>query len=180
MNKLILLRAVRWKVAGEYAYKGDMIIVDKALFYFPHTDLIDERIDKTAVAVMLVLFSCGIALIYRFIAPLLVDPLLRRHTASTRELLRMTDEAGSDPKKIREKLDEHLAKLREENPGSRRALTLPLPVRFTSQDVKGISVGLLGALRFEAKYGDEQFHVGLINRGALERALKEEGFAGLL
>lgn len=34
MNKLILLRAVRWKVAGDYAYKGDMIIVDKALFYF--------------------------------------------------------------------------------------------------------------------------------------------------
>jgi hypothetical protein len=153
-----------------------MIIVDKALFYFPHTDLIDERIDKTAVAVMLVLCSCGIALIYRFIAPLLVDPIRQRYTASTKELIRMTDEAGTDSKNIREKLDEYLTRLRQENPGSMRALTLPLPVEFTPQDVKGISVGLLGALRFEAKYGEEQFHVGLINRGALERALKEEGF----
>lgn len=176
MNKAILLRAVRWKVAGEYAYKGDMVIVDKALYYFPHTDLIDERIDKTAMAVMLVLCSCGVALIYRFIAPLLVDPILRRYTASTKELIRMINEAGSDPKKIKEKLDEYLARLREENPGSRRALTLPLPVRFTSEELRGISVGLLGLLKFYAKYGEEQFHVGLINRGALDRALKEEGF----
>lgn len=178
MNKPILLRAVRWKVAGEYAYKGDMIIVDRALFYFPHTDLIDQRIDKTAMAVMLGFCSFGMALIYRFIAPVLIDPVLGRNTAATKELLRMTDEAGSDSKKIRMKLDEHLAKLREENPGSRRALTLPLPVRFTSEDAKGISVGLLGALQFEAKYGQEQFHVGLINRGALVRALKEEGLIG--
>lgn len=178
MNKAILLRAVRWKVAGEYAYKGDLIIVDKTLFYFPHTDLIDERIEKTATAVMLVLCSCGVALIYRFIAPLLVDPILRRYTASTKELLRMTNEAGSDSKQIRETFDAHLTKLREENPGSRRALTLPLPVRFTSAELSGISVGLLGALKFDAKYGDEQFHVGLINRGALVRALKEEGLLG--
>jgi hypothetical protein len=98
MNKPTLFRAVRWKVAGEYAYKGDLIIVDRALFYFPHTDLIDERIDRSTVAVMLVFCSCGIALIYRFIAPLLVDPVLGRYTASTKELIRMTEEAGSDPK----------------------------------------------------------------------------------
>lgn len=127
---------------------------------------------------MLAFCSCGLALVYRFIAPLLVDPILRRYTASTRELMRMINEAGSDSKKVKEKLDEYLARLREENPGSRRALTLPLPVRFTSEELRGISVGLLGALKFDAKYGEEHFHVGLVNRGVLARALKEEGLVG--
>jgi hypothetical protein len=176
MNNPLLFRAVRWRVAGEYAYKGDLIITDGTLYYFPHTDLVEERIDKTAMAAMLILISCGVALIYRFVAPLLVDPLLGRNTPSTIELLQIIERAEGDSTKVREKLDEHIANLKAVNAGSRRNLTLPLPVRFAHQDVKRVSFGLFGALRFDGKYGEEQFHAGLIGRGALRRALNEEGF----
>jgi hypothetical protein len=176
MKRPTLLRAVRWKVAGEYAYKGDLVIVDKVLFYFPHTDLIEERIDKTAIAVMLIFCSCGIALIYRFIAPMLVDPIRGRYTASTKELIQMIESVGDDSKRIRERLSGYIAKLKEENAGSRRALTMPLPVQYTIEDITRVSVSLLGKLEFEAKYGAEQFNVGLINKGALTKALTEEGF----
>jgi hypothetical protein len=148
------------------SYNGDLIIIENLIYYFPHTDLTQDNIDRTAK-------SRNLAL------KILVD------LASS--LFTLTGLRGSNRSRIRKNglwrdgdscaslqltLDMHISTRKEEKqPEMNFSSSLPLPERFHSDEVQNLTLSSTGVLSFEAHYDSHDFKVGLMRKGFLREAL---------
>ncbi|HEX7315945.1 MAG TPA: hypothetical protein VF297_18660 [Pyrinomonadaceae bacterium] len=166
-------------------YRGDLVVTEGVLYYFPHTNAMLEKARRhapdTADAVLPFLGPAGEAAdlglgLYKFAAqvwrkvrtPTINQPRLKK------EGLWMV---GASSRDLQARLDAHVEAARRE-PARLVAyeLTLPKPMRFAAEDVKNARVRL-GVLKFETEFDSHDFTVGLRRAGRLRHALRDGGFA---
>ena len=164
MSLPIRVKNVRYKVAGKYAYQGDMIITAGVMYYFPHTDLIQRRINRAVDAMA---FAAG-GLAGDFIRDLgladfdkSADPLLQAEGHSLR---------------IQEKLDAYIAELKAKRSSVTLSSYLPIPLRYTTNEIKNLSLTVMGSVQFEAHYDTHFYNAGFARKKVLRTSLIEAGF----
>jgi hypothetical protein len=164
MSLPIRIKNVRYKVAGKYAYKGDIIVTDGILYYFPHTDLIQQRINRTVKAMSYA--AGGVA------GGLIRNLELAAFDGDSGSLLH-TKESNSA---IQERLDAYIDDMKKERSAVTLSTYLPIPIRYTKADIKNLSLTLMGSVSFEAHYDTHFYNVGLARKKVLRASLSEAGF----
>lgn len=163
---------VAYKVAGEYAYKGKLLITHDVIYFLPHTDLIQRRIDRTASSLSIAINSPIVGVLM----------WLGRIIVSTLEVRQSTDftSAFGEGRKasliLQEKMDNHIRKLKLNSPQVTASTDLPLPLKYDLNAVKDMSISSGGVLTFDANYDTHQYNVGLLKRNILRQSLIEAGF----
>lgn len=165
-------------------YRGDLVVTEGVLYYFPHTNATLERARRSAPdpsdGALAFLGSVGEAVgigrgLYK-----IVNEVWRKVRTPTVNRPRLKKEGlwtvGASSRDLRELLDARVESARREPPRLvAYELTLPKPSRFAAADVKGARVRL-GVLKFETEFDSHDFTVGLRRAGLLRRALREGGF----
>lgn len=165
-------------------YRGDLVVTEGVLYYFPHTNATLEKARRNAPdpadGALAFLGSVGEAVgigrgLYR-----LVDEVWRKVRTPTVNRPRLMKEgvwmAVASGRDLRALLDARVEQMRREPPRLvAYELTLPKPLRFAAAEVKGARVRL-GVLKFETEFDGHDFTVGLRRAGLLRRALRDGGF----
>lgn len=167
-------------------YRGDLVVTEGVLYYFPHTNATLEKARRGAPdpldGITLLMGAVGEALdigvrLYRAAAavwgkvrtPTVNRPRIRREGLWA---------AGASSRDMRAMLDARVEAARREPPRLvAYELTLPKPMRFAAAEARGARVRL-GVLRFDTEFDSHDFTVGLRRAGLLRRALREGGFVG--
>jgi hypothetical protein len=167
-------------------YRGDLVVTDGVLYYFPHTNAALEKARRhkpdAADAVTAVLGPAGEVLdaglgVYRAGAR-----LWRRLRGPTVNRPRLMKEGlwavGASSRDMQRRLDAHVEAARKE-PAQQVAYEfgLPKPMRFAADEMRRVRLRL-GALKFDTEFDQHDFTVGLRRAGALRRALRDGGFGG--
>ena len=165
-------------------YRGDLIVTDGVLYYFPHTNATLERARQGAPdpvdGVVPFMGTAGEALglglgFYRVAAELWhkLRPATMNRPRLRKEGLWMV---GASSRRLQALLDTRVAEARRE-PARLVAyeLTLPKPMRFAAEELKGVRLRL-GVLKFETEFDRHDFTVGLRRSKLLRRALRGGGF----
>ncbi|MET0647870.1 MAG: hypothetical protein ABW208_14740 [Pyrinomonadaceae bacterium] len=167
-------------------YRGDLIVTDGVLYYFPHTNAELERARRNkpdaADGVAALIGEAGEVLsagrgLYRVGAGLwrrLRGPTINRPRLKGAGLWAV----GASSRDMQRRLDAHVEAVRKE-PARLVAyeLTLPKPTRFAAGEMRNVRVRL-GVLKFDTEFDSHDFTVGLRRAGLLRRMLREGGFDG--
>jgi len=145
----VFINNVIYQVAGEDAYEGDLIIAPKAIYYFPHTDLIARRKYE--------LFEGSAA----------------EQNAPTKPQVSSEIIEGAAEQSVEERIDAHIEYLRENRVDALLYETLPLPMRFPRTGIGNMRLEF-GRLEFYANLDNHEFYVG--NDWMLEGALKSGSY----
>lgn len=165
-------------------YRGDLVVTDGVLYYFPHTNSTLEKARQAAPdpvdGVTPFLGAAGEALGVGFGLYRVAAKLWRKLRPPTVNRPRLRQEGlwmvGASSRDMQALLDPYVEAARRE-PGRLVAyeLTLPKPMRFAAGEVKGARLRL-GVLKFETEFDRHDFTVGLRRAKLLRRALREGGF----
>ncbi|HEX8336262.1 MAG TPA: hypothetical protein VF621_05995 [Pyrinomonadaceae bacterium] len=167
-------------------YRGDLIVTDGVLYYFPHTNAELEKARRNAPGaadgVAPFIGAAGEALnlglgLYKVAAGLWRK--LRRPTINRPRLKQAGLWAfGANSRDMQALLDARVEAARRE-PARLVAyeLTLPKPMRFAAAEMRGVRLRL-GVLKFDTEFDGHDFTVGLRRAKLLRRALRDGGFAG--
>jgi hypothetical protein len=166
-------------------YRGDLVVTNGVLYYFPHTNTTLEKAQRhapdpadgvtpflgaagEALGVGLSLYRIGAGLWRKLRRPTINQPHLKK------EGLWMVGASSRDMQAL---LDRRVAEARRE-PARLVAyeLTLPKPMRFAAGEMKNARLRL-GVLRFDTEFDSHDFNAGLRRSKLLRRALREGGFA---
>lgn len=170
MTLPLRIKNVRYKVAGEYAYKGDMIITEGVIYYFPHTDLVQQRINRTVDAMSYA--AAGVGGGVAGVAGNLISDLGRTDSdTSAKSLLN-----GERSNLLQEKLDAYIAEMKAKRSSVTLSSYLPIPLRYTKDEVRNLSLTAMGSVSFDAQYDTHFYNIGLVRKGLLRAALSEGGF----
>lgn len=165
-------------------YRGDLIITDGVIYYFPHTnvalkktkgsprdpiDVLTAFMGPTGEAIALgrALYG-GIPGLWRKLRGSTINqPHLRRSGLWV---------VGASSRELQSLLDAHIASVKREP--SRLVgyeYTLPKPLRFTGQEISDVCLRL-GVLRFSTEFDSHDFTVGVRRARRLREALREGAF----
>jgi hypothetical protein len=164
MSLPAVIHNVKYKVAGKYAYKGEFVITAGVIYYLPHTDLIQRRIN-TAVSAM-----SGVA--GGMAGRMIRDLKLPDHDDKRNRVLRGRESSLI----LQQKLDAYIRELKETRSSVTLSTALPLPMRYAKDDVKNLLVKPMGSVFFKAGYDTHLYKTGLLRRKYVMRALTEAGF----
>lgn len=155
----------KYKVAGSFAYKGDLIITKGVIYYFPHTDLVQKRINTVVSTMAVVAGPYGVAssMIRNLALPDSTDRDSQMFTATTHET-------------IQNRLDESIKQMKEDRSSVTLSTALPLPMRFSQADIQNMTISFLGLLKFDAHFDTHVFSAGFASRSKLRGGLIENGF----
>lgn len=168
MNLPVRLKNVRYKVAGKYAYKGDMIVTEGIVYYFPHTDLVQRRINRTVKAMS---YAAGWA------AGGVADGLIKNL-----ELTDFESDSGShlhtkdSNSTVQVRLDAYIEEMKKGRSTVTLSTYLPIPLRYTRAEVKNLSLTFMGSVSFEAHYDTHFYNIGLARKKLLRTSLSDAGF----
>ena len=160
------------------SYKGDLIIVENVIYYFPHSDLTQEGIERMtksnpiplALRISIKLAS-GLLSGFGYITGL---------KGSNRSRIRKAGlwKVGDSCESLQMKLDMHISNMKKEKqPEMKFSSSLPMPERFHSDEVTNMTLSSTGLLRFDAHYDIHDFKVGLIRKSLLRGALEQAHFS---
>jgi hypothetical protein len=167
-------------------YRGDLVVTDGVLYYFPHTNTALEKARRNAPdaadGVAPFIGAAGEALsvglgFYRVAADLwrrLRPPTINQPRLKKAGLWAV----GASSRDMQALLDAHVEEARRE-PARLVAyeFTLPKPMRFAAEGMRGVRLRL-GVLKFDTEFDRHDFTVGLRRSKLLRRALREGGFVG--
>jgi hypothetical protein len=164
MSLPAVIRNVKYRVAGKYAYKGDFVITAGVIYYLPHTDLIQRRINSTVTAMSGLAGGMGGRMIRRLSLP--------DHDDTGKKVLQ-----GKESSLIlQQQLDAYIKELRDARSSVTASTTLPLPLRYAKADVTNLSLKPMGSVLFEAGYDTHFYKTGLLKKSYVRKALTEAGF----
>ena len=165
-------------------YRGDLVVTDGVLYYFPHTNATLEKARRHApepadgltpfLGAAGEVFDAGLGL-YK-----LAVGLWRKLRTPTVNRPRLKKEGlwivGASSSRMQALLDAKVEEARRE-PARLVAyeLTLPKPMRFAAEEVRNVRLRL-GVLRFDTEFDKHDFNAGLRRSKLLGRALGEGGF----
>lgn len=167
-------------------YRGDLVVTDGVLYYFPHTNAALEKARRNAPAaadgVAPFIGAAGEALGVGLGLYKVAEGLWRRLRPSTLNQPRLKKDGpwvvGASSREMQALLDAHVAEVRRE-PAQLVAYEfgLPKPMRFTAEEMRDVRVRL-GVLKFDTEFDQHDFTVGLRRSKLLRRALRAGGFVG--
>lgn len=147
---------------------GDLIVTEGVIYYFPNikvSDLSDEP--GTGSVGDYLLFTSARAL------------RSRMRKSINRSFLRK-DKLwfnGDSSVTLQRRLDAHIAQLKKEKGRAEEFSSgLPLPLRFTCDDVAALSLSFMGTLTFDACFDVHDFFVNSQRKKLLREALHDGGF----
>lgn len=166
-------------------FRGDLIVATGVLYYFPHTNVSAAKVETRDMPADLVgsvahLFGSAGLLVGLVIAVSDSRSTLRRalRASTNQPELRKSGlwREGEASQVLQQRLDAHISEVRQEiQPLVRYEYSLPKPMRFTSGEIRKLSVRL-GSLRFETEYDTHEFRIGFRRQRSLRDALWESGF----
>lgn len=197
-------RNVSYKVAGSFTYIGDLIVTERVVYYFPHTELAGMiyKIGYLGWALLggMILLVAPFALLKKAaekgVEELLVKPntpegkLARKEAADYRAWLIKLEDSYPKGNLTAELvyplilypaiwypllLDSAIAQMRE----GRSILmeSVPEPVRISSNMIKGISVTRMAKLIVETEFEmKHRFRIGWLRKKILLKALNDAGY----
>jgi hypothetical protein len=169
-------------------YRGDLIVTEGVLYYFPHTRVnyargAEELGGKDAMAVFELLGSfvplLGTVPWIRATADksVKIGKFLKRKFRPTINTPRIRKEklwrGGETNESLQAVLDAYIEKIKREKLGFEED-SVPKPMRFSAVEIENAKFGL--KFKFDAKYDNHDFKVNLLHRGLLKKALQEAGF----
>ena len=163
-----------YKMDGKFTFSGDLIITPKIIYYFPHTDLEQERINRGSDAEQGFLGSEALGNLFRSALTNfgLVQPINRPKS------WKMVMWKWGDPVEVLQtRLDALISELKHsarQNPEF--TSSLPIPGRFMTGAIKQMNIDKDGVLSFEASYDRHDFNIGNEKKRDLQEALLEGEF----
>ena len=159
-----LFEKAKYKIAGNYAYSGDLIITKEIIYYFPHTDLVQKRINNVTSTMAAVVGPYGVAssMIRNLALPDSQDRDNQMFMATTHEM-------------IQNRLDDSIRQMKEDRSSVTLSTALPFPMRFAAANIQNLSVSFMGTLKFDAHFDTQIFNVGITKSSHLKRSLIENG-----
>ncbi len=170
------------------AYRGDLIITEGIIYYFPHTNVEQDRYSELPGKEEV----WTIGRLLGFVVPILAmsghtyalfeilwktSKFLRRTFRPTNNRPRIREKQlwfGEDSSKIlQDRLNDYIEERKKDSPEIME-LSLPRPMRFPVENVKNLKIGL--KLTLDTEFDDHDFRVNLFHRSKLKTALKEAGF----
>lgn len=163
-----------YKMDGKFSFSGDLIITPKIIYYFPHTDLEQERINRGSEVEPGFLGSEALGSLFRNILTNfgLVQPI------NQPKPWKMVMWKWGDPVEV---LQSSLDALISESKRNARHnpefnASLPIPFKFMADTIKQMSIDKEGVLSFEAGYDRHDFNIGNEKKRDLQEALLEAEF----
>ncbi len=163
-----------YKMNDKFTFSGDLIITPKIIYYFPHTDLEQERINRGSEAGPGFLGSEAFGNLFRNVLTNfgLIQPI--NHYKSWRTVMWKW---GEPVEILQSRLDALIAELKHNarhNPEF--TSSLPIPGRFMTNAIKQMNIDKEGVLSFEASYDKHDFNIGNEKKRDLQNALSEGEF----
>ncbi|MDQ3743714.1 MAG: hypothetical protein M3444_04965 [Acidobacteriota bacterium] len=163
---------VSYKVAGSYAYRGELILTKGIIYYFPLKDLKKSKPpDEGKLFGALVGGGLGGAISSA------AANLGESVTLFQRPMIDLNSLFRSQPSEetLREALDAHIAEFKNFRPKS--SDELPTPGHYRKDEVKNLVLTSAGRLKFETEFDEHVFKIGFIRKAKLKEALTESGFS---
>jgi len=174
MSLPVLIRRVRYKVAGSYAFKGSLILAEEVIYFIPLKHLRKTKPpDFDGAAFAGIVGQVGIAGLAIGAAGTLPDDSIRlfnRPGFDSEGIWR--DKPSND--ELKRKLDAHIAELKKYP--SYSSDDLPAPCRYSKTMVRNLALSSMGKLSFETEFENHIFKIGILGKNELRRALTEGGF----
>ncbi len=169
-------------------YRGDLIVTEGVLYYFPHTRVSYAR-RETGFKGMIAAKHASIIAVLVLVVPyagwifeasdksVKIGKFLKRtfRPSVNRALIKKEHvwHGNEDSKLLQRKLDAYIADKKSESLKFDED-SVPKPMRFAIGEMEKVRLGL--KLKFDSKFDDHDFRINPIRRGLLKRALKEGGF----
>ena len=164
-----------YKIDDLFAFSGDLIITSGILYYFPNTDLEQERIYRGGEA------EAGLlgfkALGDLFTKVLANFELSQTTTPRSRSWKTVVWKWGDPIETFQSRLDALIAESKHKTiDDADFSSTLPSPSRFATNSIRQMQIDRTGVLSFEAFYDRHDFNIGVEKKRDLQTALLEGGF----
>lgn len=163
-----------YKMDNKFTFSGDLIITPRIIYYFPHTDLEQERINRGSDLEPGFLGSEALGGLFRNMLTNfgLIQPVNRPKSWKT-----VMWRWGDPVEVLQSRLDALISELKQSVAQNLDfASSLPIPSRFISNAIKQMNIDKAGLLSFEASYDRHDFNIGNENKRDLQDALLEGGF----
>jgi hypothetical protein len=152
-------------------YRGDLIITDGVIYYFPHTNVALEK-KKRGNRATSHLGLIGIP--FDLLAALTKELRTTTNKPKLREIGLWRD--GESSQNLQARLDAYISEIKKQPPQLvQYEYKLPKPMRFARADIKNLS--MRGGLRFDTEYDNHDFSIGFHRRKLLREVLREGGFS---
>ena len=152
-----------YRIAGKYTFAGDLFISRGQLYFFPESDLEEQRSEMARylphnVAVLV------FGIVY----------LAQQFSGAYFSRIQFWQEGISD-EKFQTEINVHIEELRSERRRSQFGQTLPLPIRVGVNEISDMKLSSTGKLSFSAQSDKHDFNIGLFKKKRLRNALWEAG-----
>jgi len=163
-----------YKMDDRFSFSGDLIITPGIIYYFPHTDLEQERIYRGGKSEAGFLGSETLGDLF---SKVLTNFGLRQTTIGSRSWKTVTWKWGDPIEVFQSRLDALIvASKQKTTDNSDFSLTLPGPSRFVANSIRQMNIDRGGMLTFEAFSDQHDFNIGVEKKRDLQAALLEGGF----
>jgi hypothetical protein len=163
-----------YKIDDIFTFSGDLIITSGILYYFPNTDLEQERIYRGGEAEA---GLPGFKALGDLFTKVLANFELSQTTSRSQSWKTVVWKWGDPIETFQARLDALIAESkRKTTNNSEFSSTLPSPSRFATNSIRQMKIDRTGVLSFEAFYDRHDFDIGVEKKRDLQDALLEGGF----
>lgn len=153
-----------YRIAGKYIFAGDLFISRGQLYFFPETDLEEQRNEMTRyVPHNFAILVLGVV----YLAQQLSSGAYSSRIQFWRE--------GISDENLRKEVNAYIEKLGIERSQAQFGRTLPLPMRVGVNEITDMKLSSTGKLSFSAQSDKHDFNIGLFRKKRLRNALWEAG-----
>jgi hypothetical protein len=171
MSIPLLSTRARYQIAGEWAYKGDLVITKDVIYFVPQVDLVKRRIGDMAFLVPMAIFVWPFILILRLIGLQRAIDRVFFDRSKLRDLNLIVE--GNMEETVR-RLDEYITNLKNDRSGSLLMDSMMLPQRFQRTEIAQL-FSSRGHLTIDAQYDRHVYSIGSRQKD-VHRTLLEEQF----
>lgn len=164
-----------YKIDNRFSFSGDLIITPGIIYYFPHTDLEQEKIYRGGESESGFL---GLQTLGDLFSKMLTTFDLSQTTIGAKSWKTVMWKWGDPIEVLQYRLDALTAESKHKiTDHSDFSSTLPIPSRFAANSVRQVTIDRGGMLTFEAFYDQHDFNIGAEKKSDLQAALVEGSFA---
>lgn len=156
-----------YRIAGKYIFAGDLFISRGQLYFFPETDLEEQRTQATRHLPHELSFLV-LGIVY----------LAQQLNGSYSSRIQFWQE-GISHEQLRMEVNAYIEKLRIERSLASFGRTMPLPMRVGVDEISDMKLSATGKLSFSAQSDTHDFNIGLFRKKRLRNALWEAGLVRL-
>ena len=177
MLPILLDNVPYYRIEDRYAFCGDLIITLRIIYYLPHTDLEQERINRGGDLQSGMPGSKALGDLFTKMLSSFGFSQASSYPKSQIVALWNKDDSSEA---LQSRLDAYIAGLKQNRPpmfsNSISYSPLPVPGRFTAGSVRGVRMGNDGVLSFQDSSDRHDFDIGVTRVKLVGKALSEAGF----